>query len=112
MSNSIQLRDASDITTYKKNRAIFQSYNILLTKNQLPIGGIPHEHLMAIARANDNFIPASSLLPTITATGPVTNTVSYRTSEIVANTCDSGCTSDIVYMKETYVNEIQNQNIS
>jgi hypothetical protein len=103
MSNAVQLRDSSDITTFLKNRAIYQNYVQLESKNQLPIGGISHEHLMSISRANDNFIPMSSILPKVTAISPTGNTVTYSTTSIVATACDPTCASG-TYMPETYRN--------
>lgn len=105
MSNAVQIRDASDITKYKKDRLIYQHYVQLQAKSQLPVGGIPHEHLMAVARANDRFIPTSSILPTVTASGVTSNVVSYNTSQVIATTCDPTCSSGGAYMAETYPNE-------
>jgi hypothetical protein len=102
MSNAVQIRDASDITKYKKDRLIYQNYVQLNAKVQLPIGGIPHEHLMAIARANDSFIPTSSLIQTVTArtsSGP--NTVLYAVGQTIADKCNN-CTPGGNYMVETY----------
>ena len=107
MSNAVQIRDASDVIKYKKDRAIYQNYVQLDAKAQLPIGGIPHEHYMAIARANDTFIPASSLIPKITALsscGTCPNVVSYTVGQTLAITCSGGCTPGGNYMPETYTN--------
>lgn len=101
MSNSIQLRDASDVIKFRKDRSIHQNYIQLEAKNQIPIGGIPHEHLMAVARTNVQFIPMSSILPKITAISPIGNTVTYITSEIAALKCDLTCEGG-AYMPETY----------
>jgi hypothetical protein len=101
MSNAFQLRDASDITTFKKNRAIYQNYVQLESKGQLPIGGISHEHLMAVARTNVQYIPMSSIAPTITALTPTGNTVTYATTEVAADRCDPSCGGG-AYMPETY----------
>lgn len=106
MSNAAQIRDASDVIRYKKNRAIYQHYVQLEAKNQLPIGGIPHEHLMAIARANDLFIPASSILPTVTVQSgcpECQNTVTYATGQTAAAKCNT-CNPGGNYMPETYTN--------
>lgn len=106
MSNAVQIRDASDVIKYKKDRAIYENYVQLQAKSQLPIGGIPHEHLMAVARANDTFIPMSSIIPTITAIsscGTCPNTVTYITGQTIAVTCSSGCTPGGNYMSETYI---------
>lgn len=107
MSNAVQIRDASDITEYKKKRAIYQHYVQLQAKNQLPIGGIPHEHLMAIARANDLFVPASSILPKVTANSSCPecqNTVTYTTGQTAAAKCNT-CNPGANYMPETYTNQ-------
>lgn len=106
MSNAVQIRDASDVIKYKKDRAIYENYVQLEAKSQLPIGGIPHEHYMAIARANDTFIPASSIIPKITAVsscGSCPNTVSYVTGQTIAVTCSADCTPGGNYMPETYI---------
>ena len=101
MSNSVQIRDASDVIKFRKDRSIYQHYVQLEAKNQIPIGGIPHEHLMAVARTNVQFIPTSSIIPKITAVSSTGNTVTYSTSEIAAPKCDEACVGG-AYMPETY----------
>jgi hypothetical protein len=90
----MQIRDASDLTTYKKNRAIYHNYDILKYKSQLPKGGIPAEDLMAVARANATIIPTNSILANVV--GPADcptcfNDVSYFTTEVIATTCSASC---------------------
>ena len=90
MSNALQLRDASDVTTFRKQRAIIQNYNQLADKNISPIGGIPHEDLMAVARYGATYIPASSVLTTVVANlSGVVQEVTYSTTEIAARPCIS-----------------------
>ncbi len=106
MSNAVQIRDASDIIKYKKDRAIYQHYVQLEAKGQLPIGGIPHEHLMALARANDTFIPMNSIVPKVTVVASCpecSNTVTYATGQTSASNCAS-CSPGGNYMPETYTN--------
>jgi len=89
MSNAIQLRDASDITTFRKQRAIQHSYRQLKDKGILPVGGIPHEDLMAMARYGATYIPAHSLIGTVGSINPLTqsNVVLYSTTEIAVTSC-------------------------
>lgn len=103
MSNSVQIRDASDITKFKKDRAIYQNYVQLSAKGQIPVGGISHNDLMSVARKNVQFIPMSSILPTVTAYSYTGNTVTYSTSEIAAPSCDPSCVGG-AYMPDTYPN--------
>ncbi len=94
MSNAIQLFDASDVTRLKKNRAIYQNYVQLATKQQLPLGGIPHEDLMAVARYGAAYIPAESLTATVINQGDCPtcpNVVQWNTTEIAVVSCSSGC---------------------
>ena len=107
MSNAIQLRDASDITTFRKQRAIQHSYRQLKDKGMLPVGGIPHEDLMAMARYGATYIPANSLTGTIVGTNPATqsNVVLYSTNEIVATPCIE-C-SGASYQPNMYIAEIK-----
>jgi hypothetical protein len=90
MSNAIQLFDASDVTRMKKNRALYQNYVQLAAKQQLPVGGIPHEDLMAVARYGATYIPAESLTATVVeqANCPACpNTVQWNTTEIAVQPC-------------------------
>lgn len=103
MSNSIQLRDSSDITTFKKNRAIYQNYIQRQAKGVLPIGGIPHEDLMAVGRIGAQYIPTDSLATVVTAQADCpscTNTVTYATTEIAAKACR--CNASVPYDKRQY----------
>jgi hypothetical protein len=105
MSNAIQLRDSSDFITFRKNRALYQNYVQLAAKNSVPVGGIPHNEFMAVARANAVYIPAGSLLATIvnTSTCPdCTNDVAYVTTEIVALSCSSTCSGGSSYQPDIY----------
>lgn len=112
MSNAIQLRDASDVTTLKKQRAIQRNYEQLQDKNQLPIGGIPHSDLMAVARYGATYIPTDSLIPTVlgqnTSCALCPNSVSYETSEIVSEHCGSNCNGSS-FQLEQYVKLFRQQ---
>jgi hypothetical protein len=106
MSNAIQIRDASDLTTYKKNRALYQNYLQLQSKSQLPMGGISSEHLMGVARTNALVIPTNSILPDII--GPPSyptcfNDVHYYTSQIIATACDQTCSSAFSYRPTEFI---------
>jgi hypothetical protein len=91
MSRAIQIRDASDVTTFKKQKAIYNNYVHLQDKSTLPIGGISHNDLMAVARHAATFIPANSLKATVstTSTDPERklNTVSYSVTQIISQNC-------------------------
>lgn len=105
MSNAIQLRDSSDVTTFRKNRGIYQNYIQLQAKQQLPTWAIPQTDLMAVARANAVYIPAQSLLATVTAQASCpacTDTVTYVTSEIAAISCSANCSAGSSYQPGIY----------
>jgi hypothetical protein len=87
MSNAIQLRNASDVTTFRKQRAVIQNYKQLEGKGQLPIGGIPHEDLMAVARYGATYIPDSSILATVVELSGDVQTLQYSTTQIAATSC-------------------------
>jgi hypothetical protein len=106
MSNAVQIRDASDLTTYKKNRAIYQNYVQLQAKSQLPIGGIPAEHLMGVARTNATFIPTDSILANVV--GPADcptcfNEVEYFTTQVIATPCDLSCANAFSYRPQEFI---------
>lgn len=106
MSNAIQIRDASDLTTYKKNRAIYHNYEQLKAKTQLPMGGISSQDLMGIARTNATFIPANSIL--VNVVGPADcpvclNDVSYFTTQIIATSCDIDCSQAFSYRPGEFI---------
>lgn len=86
MSNAQQLRDSSDVTTFRKQRALVQNYKQLEGKGQLPIGGIPHEDLMAVARYGATYIPDSSIMSTVVDVSG-RQTLVYSTTEIGARAC-------------------------
>jgi hypothetical protein len=105
MSNAIQLRDSSDVTTFHKNRALYQNYNQLKAKNQLPIGGISHNDFMGVARQNAMYIPTDSMIAIVTeqADCPIcVNDVTYVTTEIVAVSCSEDCSSGPSYQPGVY----------
>jgi len=105
MSNAIQLRDASDVTTFRKNRSLYQNYVQLAAKNTTPIGGIPHNDLMAVARYTATYIPMGSLIPqTISeaACPDCTNNVEYITTEIAAVSCSASCSGSASYQPLIY----------
>ncbi len=107
MSNAIQLRDSSDVTTYKKQKALYQNFQILKAKDQLPLGGISHTDLMGYARTRATYIPADSLVATVTAQADCpscTNTVEYSTTSIAAPVCVAGCPSGGSYAPGYYQN--------
>ena len=94
MSNAVQIRDASDLTTYKKRGFALHNYNQLNTKNQKPKGGIPHADLMDFGFARTAAIPAGSILTNII--GPAGcplcfNQVTTLTTEIVSDGCTPNC---------------------
>jgi hypothetical protein len=89
--NSIQIRDASDVTKFKKMRAIQQNYTQLKAKNEVPDGGIPQTDLMALARYYATYIVNDSRMPTVTvqtACPECPETVTYTNGQIVANGCE------------------------
>lgn len=107
MSNAVQIRDASDLTTYKKNRAIYHNYEQLQAKNQLPKGGIPATDLMGLARTNGTFIPTDSILANVV--GPPDcptcfNDVQYFTTEVLATACDPSCSQSFSYRPGAFIN--------
>lgn len=85
MSNAMELRDASDVTTFRKQRATIQNYYQLTSKGQMPVGGISHTDLMNIARYGATYIPTSSL----TVIQTTSSEFVYNTTEIVAQPCVS-----------------------
>lgn len=92
MSNAIQLRDASDFIEFKKQRGIQQNYAQLKSKKQAPIGGISSGDLMAIARTNATYIPASSLVVTVTSQASCPScrdTITYIAGQIAAAACST-----------------------
>ena len=94
MSNAIQLRDSSDVTTYLKQKALYRNFTILAGKNQVPLGGISHTDLMGYARTHATYIPADSLVATVTAQADCpacVNTVTWVATASVASVCVSGC---------------------
>jgi hypothetical protein len=107
MSNAIQLRDASDVTTFRKHRAIQQNYFQLKGKGILPVGGIPHEDLISIARYGATYIPRDSLTGTVGSKDAITqsNVVIYSTNEIVATSCISCSGSS--YQPNMYIKKIK-----
>jgi hypothetical protein len=106
MSNAIQIRDASDVTTYKKQKALYQNFKALKARSELPLGGISHTDLMGYARVGAQYIPTDSLVATVTAQADCPacmNTVSYSTTNLVAGICStSGCTSGSSYAPGLY----------
>jgi hypothetical protein len=105
MSNAIQLRDASDVTTFKKQKALYRNFTILQGKDQVPLGGISHTDLMGYARTRATYIPADSLVATVTAQADCpacVNSVEYSTTAIVAPVCVSGCASGGSYAPNYY----------
>ena len=88
MSNAQQLRASSDVTTFRKQRALIQNYKQLEGKGQLPIGGIPHEDLMAVARYGATYIPSSSILSTVLDVSG-RQSLLYFTTEIAARSCET-----------------------
>jgi len=108
--NAIQLRDASDITEFRKKRAIQQNYVQLRSKNQLPIGGISHEHLMALARTNAMYIPANSLVAVVNAQAACPSckdSVIYTAGQVVSYGCSTTCSGGSSYTPETFVNNFR-----
>ncbi len=106
MSNAIQIRDASDLTTYKKNRAIYHNYDQLQAKAQLPKGGIPAADLMGLARTNATFIPTDSILSNVV--GPADcptcfNDVTDFTTQIIATACDPSCSTAFSYRPMEFI---------
>jgi hypothetical protein len=105
MSNAIQIRDASDVTTYKKQKALYRNFETLKARSGLPIGGISHTDLMGFARTRATYIPADSLVATVTAQADCpscTNSVSYSTTATVAPVCVTGCASGGSYAPNYY----------
>lgn len=91
MSNTIQIRDSSDYTTFLKQRGILQNYVQLFAKSQFPNGGIPQSDRMAVARVDAAYIPTDSIVPLVIAQSSFPNSpneVTYSTSEIVAVSCN------------------------
>ena len=92
MSNAIQLRDASDFIEFKKQRGIQQNYAQLKSKKELPIGGISSADLMALARTNATYIPANSLVVTVTsqaACPSCRDSITYVAGQIAAAACST-----------------------
>uniref|UniRef100_A0A6C0I611 Uncharacterized protein n=1 Tax=viral metagenome TaxID=1070528 RepID=A0A6C0I611_9ZZZZ len=106
MSNAQQLRDSSDVTTFRKQRAIIQNYKQLEGKGQLPIGGIPHEDLMAVARYGATYIPASSIMSTVLELSGDVQTLQYSTTEIAARSCSIQC-SGSSYQPSLFIQEFR-----
>ena len=105
MSNAIQIRDASDVTTFKKQKALYRNFETLKARNELPIGGISHTDLMGFARTRATYIPADSLVATVTAQADCpacTNTVTYSTTAKVASVCVTGCATGGSYAPNYY----------
>lgn len=102
MSRAIQIRDASDVTTLKKQKAIYNNYVHLQDKIHLPIGGISHSDLMNVARHTSTYIPANSLMPTVTQTGKLFNTVTYSTSQIISQNCLADLSGGSCWSAEGY----------
>jgi hypothetical protein len=105
MSNAVQIRDASDLTTYKKRGLMVQNYNQLSAKDQKPKGGIPHYDLMNFGFARTPAIPAGSILTNII--GPpgcplCFNQVEVLTTEIISEGCSPAC--EAPYSPESYQN--------
>ena len=98
MSNAIQLRDSSDVTTMRKNKAIQQNYNQLLAKNTFPLGGIPNSDLLRVARRDALYIPYDSLIATVTfqpSCPECPNIVTYTTTQIAVRQCNNCSGSSI-----------------
>lgn len=105
MSNAIQLRDASDVTTFKKQKALYRNFTNLQEKDQVPLGGISHTDLMGYARSRATYISADSLVATVTAQADCpscTNNVTYSTTATVAPVCVSGCVTGGSYAPNYY----------
>jgi hypothetical protein len=105
MSNAVQIRDASDVTAFKKMRAIQQNYVQLKAKQQLPLGGIPQSDMMALARRNATYIVNDSRLATVTAQAgcpECTDTVTYTGGQIVAYSCSTTCSEGNSYQPDTF----------
>ena len=98
MSNTIQIRDSSDYTTFLKQRGILQNYAQLYSNFQFPKGGIPQSDRMAVARVDAAYIPTDSIVPLVIAQSSFPNSpneVTYSTSEIVAVSCNpESCTKN------------------
>lgn len=98
MSNTIQIRDSSDYTTFLKQRGVVNSFRQLIIKSQFPNGGIPQTDRMAAARVDAAYIPTDSVVPLVIAQSSFPNSpneVTYSTSEIVAVSCNpESCTKN------------------
>jgi hypothetical protein len=91
MSNTIQIRDSSDYTTFLKQRGVVNSIRQLYLNSQFPNGGIPQSDRMAVARFEAAYIPTDSVVPLVIAQSSFPNSpneVTYSTSEIVAVSCN------------------------
>lgn len=107
MSNAVQIRDASDVTTLKKMRATQQNYIQLSAKNQLPKGGISHEDMMALARTNATYIVNDSRLATVisqAAYPDVVDGVLYTGGQIVSFSCSLTCSAGNSYQPLIFQN--------
>jgi hypothetical protein len=103
MSNAIQIRDASDLTTLKKRLLTGKNYLILYGKNQMPKGGIPASDLMNFGFVRTPAIPTASILANVV--GPADcptcfNDVEYFTTSVIPPVCDPNCQSP--YTPKTY----------
>lgn len=103
MSNAIQIRDASDLTTHKKRLLTGKNYDILYGKQQMPIGGIPPSDLMSLGFARTPSIPTNSILANVV--GPADcptcfNQVEYFTTSKIPPVCDPDCQAP--YTPQTY----------
>ena len=98
MSNTIQIRDSSDYTTFLKQRGILQNYVQLIIKSQVPKGELSQSDRMALARVDAAYIPTDSIVPLVIAQSSFPNSpneVTYSTSEIVAVSCNpESCTKN------------------
>ena len=98
MSNTIQIRDSSDYTTFLKQRGVVNSFGQLQYKLQFLKGGIPQSDRMAGARVDAAYIPTDSVVPLVIAQSSFPNSpneVTYSISEIVAVSCNpESCTKN------------------
>ena len=60
-----QLRDSSDVTRMKRQQGVKRNYQNLSStgKNELPVGGISHTHLLDMAHTTQAIGPSNALLP-------------------------------------------------
>ena len=59
-SNIVRLRDASDVTTRKRQEGTSKRYNELYYENRLPVGGIPASDMYDLAHVSAQYQDESS----------------------------------------------------